>query len=279
MADKEILVLGGTGKTGRRVAQHVERRGAVARAASRSGRVRFDWYDESTWPAAVEGACAAYIVDSQQLDAVARMRAFTQFAVPRGVRKLVLLSARGVTAVPQELNVEGPVRESGADWTILRPSWFAQGFSEDAYLRDPVIGGELRLPAGDGRSPFIDAEDIAEVAAVALTEDGHEGQLYELSGSRSMTFGEAVEEIARATGRDIRYVPVSGEEYVRLLTGQGAPAELAEALATWMGVVRDGLDAHLSDGVRRVLGREPRDFTDFVKRTAAVWAAEESAGE
>lgn len=277
MTDRSILVLGGTGKTGRRVASRLEQRGLRVRAASRKGPARFDWDDTATWAPALDSVQAAYLVDSQASNAAVTLGGFSERAVASGITRLVLLSARdwGVSGDAALLASERAVQNSGTEWTILRPTWFAQNFSEASFLRDPVINGEVMLSAGNGLEPFIDAEDIAEVAVAALTEDGHAGQTYELSGPRLLTFGAAVQEIAKATGRDIPYLPVSQEEHAALLVERGVPAEVAEFMTLMFGWISEGRNAHLSDGVQRVLGRDPRDFTDYVKATVetGVWNA------
>ncbi|GAA0902729.1 MULTISPECIES: NAD(P)H-binding protein [Streptomyces violaceusniger group] len=271
---RPILVIGGTGKTGRHVVDRLRRRGKEVRALSRSTPVPFDWFDESTWKTAVSGAGAAYLVDAQNEHAAERMRAFAPFAVAQGVERLVLLSARGWadSGDPGMLATEDAVRDSGGAWTILRPTWFMQGFAEDDLMRAPVLAGEVRLPAGDGLEPFIDTEDIAETAAAVLTREGDEGCTYELSGPRALTLAEAVAAIAEASGRPVRYVPVSEEEYVAGLVADGTPEDAARFVARLWGWLRDGEDAHLSDGVQRVLGRAPVDLTDFVRRAAAAGA-------
>jgi uncharacterized protein YbjT (DUF2867 family) len=184
---------------------------------------------------------------------------------------MVLLSGRGEEEAQR---AEQVVMTSGADWTILRSSWFSQNFSEN-YLVDPVLSGEVVLPAGGVAEPFIDADDIADVAVAALTEDGHAGQFYELTGPRLLTFAQAVAEIARALGREIRYIPTSPEAYTSALEAEGVPAEFVWLLNYLFTTVLDGRNAYLTDGVRRALGREPRDFTDYARETAAtgVWNA------
>lgn len=274
MPNEEILVLGATGKTGRRVVAQLQQRGQRVRPASHSGATRFEWYDEGTWAPALDGVRAAYVVDSEGADAAEQLAAFSEVAVGRGARRLVFLSARdwAVSGGEDRLAGERALTASGADWTILRPTWFAQNFSETIFLRDPVLDGKLVWSTGDGLEPFIDAEDIAAVAAAALTEDGHAGQTYELSGPRLLTFGAAVEEIARATGRDIAYVPVSETEYAVHAAERGMPAGVVEVLNLLSGWISAGRNAHLSDGVQRVLRREPRDFSDYVNAAAAAGA-------
>lgn len=275
MSETPILVLGGTGKTGRRVAHQLAEHGRSAKIASRSGGQHFDWQDESTWAPAVDGVEAAYLVDSQGEDAAQLLAEFARLAARKGVKRLVLLSARMWEQWEDEsiFATERAVQDSGAGWTVLRPTWFAQNFSEDAFWSDAVIGGEVVLPTWNGLEPFIDAEDIAAVVVAALTEDGHDGATYALSGPRLMTFGDCVEEIAKAAGRDIRQVTASGLEYVEHLVGRGYPRDYAEFANQLFYTIREGRSAYLSDGVQRVLDREPRDFSAYVAATVptGVW--------
>ncbi|WP_317852410.1 NmrA family NAD(P)-binding protein [Streptomyces venezuelae] len=187
----------------------------------------------------------------------------------------MLLSARD-WVVPQgeeKLPCERAVRESGARWTILKPSWFFQNFSEDPFLHGQIQNGELVMSAGDGVEPFIDAEDIAEVAVAALTEEGHGGQAYELSGPRLLSLDSVVGEISRATGRVVTYRPLPADEFAAYAVAQHVPEEFAGLLNVLYGWIAEGRFATLADGVQRVLGREPRDFADYVRTTAAsgVW--------
>jgi uncharacterized protein YbjT (DUF2867 family) len=276
---KPTLVIGGTGKTGRRVAERLEQRGIPTRIGSRSADPSFDWEDSDTWAGALEGARAAYISyypDIAIPGAVESVTALAARALEHDVRRLVLLSGRGEEEAQR---AERAVRESGADWTIVRCSWFSQNFSE-GFFAEPVAAGEIVLPATSVPEPFIDVEDIADVAALALAEDGHEGQVYELTGPRMLTFEEAVGEIAGATGREIRYVPVSLEEYAAGAREQGEPVEIVGFLTYLFGEVLDGRNAVLTDGVQRALGRAPRDFSEFAREAAAagVWNDPASVG-
>jgi uncharacterized protein YbjT (DUF2867 family) len=167
---------------------------------------------------------------------------------------------------------EQAVHETGAALTILRSTWFMQNLSED-YMLEHVLRGQLRLPAGEVPTLFLDAEDIADVAVAALTDDRHVGQLYELTGPRSLTFAEAAAEIAQASGREVRYVPVSLQQHAAEATGHGVPPEVVELLTYLFREVVDGRNASTTDGVRRALGREPRDFSDYARSAAAtgIW--------
>ena len=273
------LVLGGTGKTGRRVAERLAARGLPVRVGSRSEEPPFDWEDRATWAPALSGVGAVYLTYYPDLavpGAVDAVRSLVDLAVERGVQRLVLLSGRGEDEAQR---AEEVVQKSGADWTIVRASWFSQNFSEN-YLVASVLSGEVVLPAGDVGEPFIDADDIADVAVAALTEDGHAGQLYEVTGPRLLTFAEAVAEIARTTGREIRYVQVSPEQYGAALADVGVPADFIWLVTYLFTTVLDGRNAHVKDGVQQVLGREPRDFSDYARETAAtrVWGAPAMVG-
>ena len=274
---KTTLVLGGTGKTGRRVVERLKARGVPTRVGSRSGEPPFDWEDEATWEPALQNVGSVYVTYYPDLavpGSVEAVRSFAELAVESRVGRLVLLSGRGEPEAERaELALQEVVHASaGAEWTILRSTWFMQNFSED-YMLEHVFSGEIRLPAGDVPTPFLDADDIAEVAVAALTDDRHAGQLYELTGPRSLTFAEAAAEIAEATGREVRYVPVSLEEHATEATEHGVPAEVVELLTYLFAEVVDGRNASTTDGVRRALGRQPRDFADYAREaaTTGVW--------
>jgi uncharacterized protein YbjT (DUF2867 family) len=264
------LVLGGTGKTGRRIASLLTRRGADVRIGSRSAQPPFDWTRPQTWDAALSGVHAVHLSFYPDLalpGAAETVAAFVDRAAARGVRRVVLLSGRGE---PQALVSEETVRRSGLQWTVVRPSWFNQNFSE-GFLLDAVLAGELALPVGDAAEPFTDADDIAEVAVAALTDERHAGQTYELTGPRLLTFADAAAGISQATGRPIGFVAVRPAEFTAVLREHGLP----EALGEVFHLVTDGRNAHLTDGVQRALGRPPRDFADYARATAAtgVWDA------
>jgi uncharacterized protein YbjT (DUF2867 family) len=269
-----ILVLGATGKTGRRVADRLTAIGVPVRAGSRSATPAFDWEDPDTWADALDGVSAVYVSYYPDLavptapDAVG---ALARLAADKGVQRLVLLSGRGE---PEAQRAEQTMAAAGVPWTVLRCSWFAQNFDEGAFA-ESLSAGELALPVGDVPEPFVDVEDIADVAVAALTEDGHAGEVYELTGARMLTFAQAVAEIAQASEREIAFAPISVDDFVGAMSGYGVPPAELELLSFLFTEVLDGRNAHLTDGVQRALGREPRDFRDFAQRAAAngAWSA------
>jgi uncharacterized protein YbjT (DUF2867 family) len=275
-----ILVLGAHGKTGSRVASRLTALDLPVRPGSRSLSPRFEWTAPSTWPAALDGVRAAYITYQPDLAVPGSAEDIANFAdqaLALGVRRLVLLSGRGEDEAQR---AEDALIASGAAWTVIRSSWLDQNFSE-SFMLDLVRSGEVVLPVGNVGEPFIDAEDIADVAIAALTDDRHIGMLYEVSGPELLSFNDAVTAIATATGRDIRLMPVSGEDFRRGLLEDGVPSDIASFLDYLFRTVLDGRNARVADGVQRALGREPRTFADYVAATirTGVWdvAAEEVA--
>jgi uncharacterized protein YbjT (DUF2867 family) len=266
------LVLGGTGKTGRRVVQRLTAQGEPVRIGSRSGGLPFDWEDPATWAPVLTGVKAAYVSYYPDLAAPGAREvigSFAETAVNSGTRRLVMLSGRGED---EAVACEKALAGSGADWTVLRCSWFAQNFSE-GYLLEPVVSGHVFLPAAEVGEPFVDADDIADVAAAVLTQAGHAGQVYELTGPRLLTFAGAVAEIAAIAGRRIGYTAVPADDYAEALAAEGVPAEVIELLTYLFATVLDGRNACLGDGIQQVLGRRARDFADYARDAAAtgIW--------
>jgi uncharacterized protein YbjT (DUF2867 family) len=268
---KPTLVIGATGKTGRRVAERLTNAGLPVKAASRNGQTHFEWNDQSTWAPALDGAGAAYVTYFPDLafpGAADPVEEFATLAVSMGVTRLVLLSGRGEEGAR---DAEQRIENSGADWTLVRAAFFNQNFSETFV--ESVRHGVLAMPGGDTTEPFLDAEDIADVVFAALLDDKHIGQLYELTGPRLMTLSEAAATLGEAMGRDLQYVPITPAEYAADLAGHGLPAEVAMPIAELINEVLDGRNSYLTDGVAQALGRKPRDFADYARAAAAtgVW--------
>ncbi|GLF94924.1 NAD(P)H-binding protein [Streptomyces yaizuensis] len=272
----EILVLGATGKTGRRVVPLLKALGHTVRSASRSGTTRFDWDDRTTWDPALAGVAAAYLVPTETLGLAERAE-FAARAAAAGVRRIVQLSVRGIDTGGGVPETEAAVRASGLEWTMVRPCWFSQDFEAPDFFLAGVADGVLTTPAGEGREPFVDVADIAGVVVAALTGEGHHGRVYELSGPRALTFGEALGLIGDAIGRPVVHRHRAPDAYAADLVAAGYSARDAEAVAGYLDGIGRGEDDYLSTGVRECLGREPRSFEEYVKEAAAtgVWGRAE----
>ncbi len=258
------LVLGATGKTGRRVASRLQALDHPIRLGSRSAAIAFDWTQESSWDACLEDVTSVYINYPSDLpipgsnDTIA---AFVDAAKRNGVLRLVLLCGRGETDAH---SWEDIVQSSGLDWTIIRASWFCQNFSEGAFA-EMVQASCITLPAGNIPEPFIDIDDIADVAVAALTAPNHGGKIYEVSGPRLLTFAAAAAELSQAMGRTIEYQQIPHETFLAAVAESGSPQHVVWLMDHLFGTVLDGRNAHVTDGVQRALGRPPRDFSDFAR--------------
>ena len=276
MNDQSILVIGATGKTGSRVANRLEMLGYPVRRGSRSSATPFDWEAPETWAPALRGARAAYVTYFPDLafpGAVEKLESLCETARDASVEHLVLLSGRGEHHARLGEEV---LRKSGVDATIIRAAWFAQNFSE-GYLRDPILAGVLPMPGGDVAEPIIDIDDIADVAVAALTQEGHKGELYEVTGPRLMSFADMAAELSQATGRDIRHIPITFEDFHQNIAQAGGTF-VADVFTAIARETLDGRNAQTTDGVMRALGRPPRDFKDFAKAAArsGAWTSTDS---
>ena len=270
MQTEPILVIGATGKTGRRVAAKLEAKGLPVRRGSRNSATPFDWEVPETWASALDGVRSAYVTYFPDLafpGAVEKLESFCEAAKVASVDHLVLLSGRGEHHARLGEDV---VRNSGMDFTIVRSAWFAQNYSE-GYLRDPILAGILPMPGGDMPEPIIDIDDIADVVVAALTEEGHKGELYEVTGPRLMTFADMAAELSGALGSPIRHIPISFEDFHANIARSGGDF-VADVFTAIARETLDGRNAHLTDGVQRALGRLPRDFADFARAAAKTGA-------
>ncbi len=268
MTSSPILIVGATGKTGARIAAKLDKIGVDVRRGSRGSDTPFDWENPATWAPALSGVTKAYVTYFPDLafpGAVEKLEAFTKVAAACGLKHIVLLSGRGEHHARLGEEV---VRASGIGFTIIRSAWFAQNFSE-GYLHDPILGGVLPMPGGNIAEPIIDIDDIADVAVAALTEDGHQGELYEVTGPRLMTFAEMADVLTEATGRHVQHIPISFEDFHANVAAAG-DTFVADVFTAIARETLDGRNAHTADGVQRALGREARDFTEFAK-SAASW--------
>ncbi len=262
-----ILVVGVTGKTGARVAAKLEAKGLPVRCGSRTSETPFDWENPATWAPVLSGVSKAYVTYFPDLafpGAVEKLERFTKVAAASGLKHIVLLSGRGEHFAGKGEEV---VRNSGIGFTIVRSAWFAQNFSE-GYLRDPILGGVLPMPGGDIAEPIIDIDDIADVVVAALTEEGHLGERYEVTGPRLMTFAEMAEVLSTTLGRPIQHIPITFEDFHANVAASGGDF-VADVFTSIARETLDGRNAHITDGVERALGRKPRDFAEFAQTAMA----------
>lgn len=273
MTENTVLVLGATGKTGRRIVPRLRLRGVPVRAASRSSTTRFDWADPTGWDAALRGARSVYLVPPAVLGPV---HPFVAKAQEAGVRRLVLLSGHGADTWGDSdfgldmRSAEEAVRGSTLEWTVLRCANFDQNFDEENF-HAPLVAGTLELPAGEVPEPFLDVEDLADVATAVLTEPGQQyaGRTLELTGPRSLTFARAVELISAASGLPMTYRQISPKNYITALTEQGLDQDAANNVAEMFVMMARGLVSETTDDVAAVLARAPRPFEEYVVRAAA----------
>ena len=268
-----ILVIGGTGKTGRKVVKGLKKQNQIVRIGARSSTPAFDWHDPATWPAALAGMDKVYITFYPDLavpGAYEAIKGLTEEAKKAGVKKAVLLSGKGEKEAER---CEQVVADSGLDYTLVRASWFNQNFSE-SFLMDPILAGYVALPMPDAKIPFVDTGDIADVVVKALLDDAHNGKTYAVTGPRAITFEEAVREIAASTGKEIKYQPVSLDDYSAMMKSAGVPSDyiwLFDYL--FREVLSKPENQEISSDVEKVLGRKARDFSEFARETAetGVW--------
>ena len=262
MKQPPILIVGKNGKTGSRVNQRLQALGHATRPVSRSTAPSFDWENPATWRSAIEGTRAAYVTYHPDLavpNAESAITEFVQIAAEAGLEHIVLLSGRGEEGAQR---AEDILKASGLSWNIVRASWFAQNFSE-SFMLEGILAGELVLPAGDIVEPFIDVDDIADVAVAALTEPGHRNKLFEVTGPRALTFAQCVEEISDAIDHPLKYTRIPVDAYIDALNEQGVPEELQWLLRELFTVVFDGRNCNVMPGVEDALGRPATDFKTY----------------
>jgi len=261
----EILVTGSTGKTGRRVVERLKRKGISVREGSRTSSLPFDWERPESWGACLEGIKSVYLTFFPDLavpHAPAIIKHFCQLARTKGVQQITLLSGRGEAAAQA---CEKILQDSGIGWTIIRSSWFAQNFSE-GFFRDYVMSGVLAFPVNDVKEPFIDIDDIAEIAVASLTEQGHREEVYEVTGPQLLSFSDLADKLTVHLNRPIKFVGISIAEFQDTLTKVGLPTDAIEMLKYLFVEVLDGRNESLTGDVERALGRSPRSFSQFIEK-------------
>lgn len=272
--ENPILVIAGTGKTGRRIVRDLQDMNIPVRVGSRQATVPFEWEKPQTWPGALEGiktAFVTYVPDLACKGAHERMQAFSIQMKASGVERVVLLSGRGE---PLTLPSENTIKDD-FDWTVLRCSWFNQNFDE-GFFAEPLAAGFLALPVKDIPEPFIDVNDIAACAIKLLTEPGHKGKTYEITGPRALTFAEAVAEMAAAAKCSMHFHRIPMGTFIDEAK-QKMPPEVVELMAYLFVEVLDGRNSQTTDDLEKLLGRPAKDFKAYAEEAAAtgVWQARE----
>ena len=269
----KVLVIGGTGKTGRKVAQKLTALGQEVRIGSRSAERPFDWNDPSGWDKVLEGIDKMYITFVPDLAVPGAFEAIKELsskAKTAGVQKMILLSGKGEKEAER---CEQVIAESGINYTIVRASWFNQNFSESFFL-EPILAGHLAMPKPEVKVPYVDTGDIADVVVASLMDEKHNGKIYEVTGPRLLTFEDIADEIAKASGRKINYSPISMEAYNSMMKEAGLPEDYIWLINYLFNEVLDNeVNSVVSNDVELVLGRKAKDFSDYAKETAStgIW--------
>ena len=269
MKSAPILIVGKNGKTGLRVERLLQAAGFETRGVSRSSEPAFDWQDPSTWDAALRGVESAYVTFFPDLaipSAEQTIKDFVATAKAAGLRHMVLLSGRGEEGAER---AEAVLTNSGLEWNIVRANWFMQNFSE-GFMIEGILKGELLLPAGATVEPFVDVDDIAEVAVAALTKPALRNQIFKVSGPRALSFAQCAREISDAVGYPVKYTQIPVESFLQALRAEGLPEEMLWLMNELFTVVFDGRNSEPTDGVEKALGRPATDFKDYLAKVVAA---------
>ena len=277
MKTEQFLITGGTGKTGRRIVERLNKLGRKVRIGSRSAELPFDWNDPTNWDEVLKGIDKVYITYQPDLAVPGAKEAISELvkvSKKAGVSKMVLLSGKGEREA--EL-CEDIVINSGIDYTIIRASWFNQNFSEN-FLLEPILDGVVALPQAHVKIPFVDAEDIADVAVKVLNDNSYNGKIFELTGSETLTFKEAITVIAKATNRSISFIPLSLEAYASAMKGMQLPEDFIWLINYLFDVVLGNPNnSIITEDIELLLGRAPKTFREFAEESAAlgIWNKQE----
>lgn len=282
-----VLITGGTGNTGRRIAARLGELGVSARVASRAaggGRdhVVFDWADPSTHGPALSGVDRVYLIAPGMVeDPSTLMLPFLERALAGGVGRFVLLSSSAIPEGAPGLGIVGRfLRERAPGWAILKPSWFMQNFVDPKHPHAASLIGEGKVvtSTGAGRVGFVDADDIAEVAVRALVDETSHDTAHVITGPEALAYSDVAAILERVTGRPMRHVHVDDDEARRRLAAAGMPEAYAALLVGLDVAIRAGAEDRVTDTVLRVTGRAPRSFEAVARAHAQVFRSGERTG-
>jgi uncharacterized protein YbjT (DUF2867 family) len=278
-SQRTTLVLGGTGRTGSRVAKNLIERGLSARAAARGDAdVRFDWDDKTTHGPALSGVDSVYLVTPvMRVDFAGQVSDFLDLTEAAGVRHVTYLSTYGIDQAPPDFAVRAVeldlLSRTSLTLSILRPAWVMQNFSDDHL---PLVEGLITVPTGDGADAFVDAEDIAAVAAETLANpEAHAGAQYAPTGPEALTVADVAKIISDVIGRPVKHNDIDREAWISGAVAAGfVPAAYGEMLRWLTETIASGNGSRPTDDVRKVTGVPPTSFADFAKRSAQAWTTE-----
>lgn len=276
----KVLVLGGTGKTGGPLVRRLTEEGHGVKCASRSGAApggaegcRFDWYAAESHGAALDGVGSIYLIAPLGApDPLQVMQPFIETAIARGVGRFVLLSSSLLEeGGPAMGMVHAFLRQCAPQWAVLRPSWFMQNFVIDPHLTSICSEGAIYSATDDGLVPFIDAEDIAEVALHALTDARPTANDLLITGPQAISYDQVAATIGGVVGRPVRHVRLTAEQLAKRFEDAGIPAEYATMLAGLDRAIAAGAEARTTDIVEKVTGHPPASFESFAQAHAGQW--------
>ena len=277
-----IVLTGATGTIGRATARALQAAGVPFRAASRTplkaqalgtAAVELDWDRPATLDPAFAGAETLFLLTPVTEYQDVYVEAAVAAAKRAGIRRIVRLSVIGAEKPGMAMNRvhragERAIEASGIAWTMLRPNSLAQNFV-NYYGVDPHKNGPVYLPHGQGGASWVDARDVGEVAARALTETGHEGKAYLLTGGEAVSTAQAIALLGEALGRQYEYVDVPEQAAQEAMRTHGAPPWIVTALAELNAEIKQGRSNDVSPEVARLLGRPPRTFRSYAEDLAA----------
>ncbi len=272
--NSNILIIGGTGKTGRRVVEQLQKKGIQPRIGSRQATPSFDWDDKNTWIESLKGIEKMYITYYPDLavpGAKEAIESLTYLAKELGVKKIVLLSGKGEVEAEA---CEAIVKNSGVEYTIVRASWFNQNWSESFFL-DPILSGEVALPMSNVLIPFVDANDIAEVAATVLLDNDYNGKTIEVTGPELITFKDIIHTISTVTNRNLTFHEITLEQYIEGMRQMQLPEDVIWLIEyLFSNVLTNPNNQKISNDIEQVLGRKARTFLEYARETAEteVWS-------
>lgn len=267
-----LFVMGASGRVGGALVRALDGRLPLRRAGRGPGEVPFDLLDPATFDATLDGVTSVFLMRPPQIASGAAFRPFLDACAARGIARMAVLSVKGAETnrVLPHHGMEQEVMRRGFDWTMLRPSDFMQNL-ETVHRDDIRKRGRIAVPAGKGASAFIDVEDVGAVAAKVLTEDGHGGIVYTLTGPEALTFAQVARIMSEVLGRPITYAPPWIAQFIARRRAEGTPLGMALVMTALYSVQRFGGAAEVTDDVPRLLGRPAGGLHSYVARQRAAW--------